>query len=315
MPLPLASRLEKKFKITSEHSTCPNYSDSENFDSDCQITGTTSSSDIFHSNKLRYFTSDSSLKDSSPLINECVSSQVRFRLGVLGNRIGTLSELANAASEMCDSDSSSNRYVLPYQSNKKTQPLLNCHGTMEIAAPSSNYLSPLSNQISDIDFYFQKLRNIIPTVSLSDLRHERIAADFLASAMDILSSITPESLAAVTDTARLENHSIDSDASIILKRCDEPYDKWRPLLIVPDGNCAFNSCAVYLKGYHSEQLSKLIRLYSALELISHAKDYIRHLRQVCMSNDDRIVLAEVWEEVRHVCKLGDWVGIPTFMAL
>ena len=107
----------------------------------------------------------------------------------------------------------------------------------------------------------------------------------------------------------------DNKSFTILSLCERTFRKWRPLYIKPDGNCLFNSIAVFLCGNHSPDIARRLRVAVVAELLFHRNSYHKTLKDYCNSGDDNFIDEEIISEMRSAGPLGKWCGYVSFAAL
>lgn len=107
----------------------------------------------------------------------------------------------------------------------------------------------------------------------------------------------------------------DFQARRILRMCQHEFRKWRPIDILPDGNCCFNSIAVYLNGKHSPEDSSRLRIAVVAELLFHLDQYRIRLQYFCQTTDPENVEEEIIAEARSAATDHKWCGLISFAAM
>ena len=110
---------------------------------------------------------------------------------------------------------------------------------------------------------------------------------------------------------------LDTDALVVLRRCEPRYRMWRPLKVVADGNCLFNAFALFLHGSHSPELSTQLRVAVATELVFNVEFYKMIRKDYSMTNEHNtsILMKEFNDELKSVCNEGDWCGYLSLAAI
>ena len=152
----------------------------------------------------------------------------------------------------------------------------------------------------------------LKTISVASNLNE----NYLKQAKEILSDFEFNPLKFTTcNTRKFLQLPQDPESRIILSYCERTFRKWRPLCIEPDGNCLFNTIAVFLCGTHSSDMARRLRIAVVAELLFNRHLYHNKLKDFCNSGDADFIDEEIISEMRSAGTLGKWCGYVSFAAL
>ena len=114
---------------------------------------------------------------------------------------------------------------------------------------------------------------------------------------------------------KLLTQSHDNDARKIIQKCERIFRKWTPIDILADGNCGFNSVAMFCCGSHSRNTSLRLRIVVVSELLFNKNQYINDIKLYCQSDDPEFIRDEIRSEMRCAAIEFKWCGFVTFAAM
>ena len=257
-------------------------------------------------------TSQSSLKSrKSPMIKRSQSPFRAFKV------------LADAASNLLEAESNATQAKSPRRSPRKPP------HTIALMTPSANApqlcaprhsprkaplsTAPLSQLPSPpTSFDFKNILNQLGKVAVSSNLNDNFKNDAKIILKDFkVNPLTFE-----------HNHPIDlyqlrddNDAQKVLTKCQTPYNRWRPLYTLPDGNCVFNTIVLFLRSCPSPEMVLQLRIAVVAELVFNGDSYHTVLQKYCKTSDRDFIDQEIMSEARSACKQNGWCGYVSFAAL